>query len=177
MIDETEVMEKYIILLLGVVDRPVPSELHLEKELFIITRVNPQAAKYITFEKHYYGPFSVEVKDLVNNPFLYPGAFKVDKYGIRLTEKGKKAYEEIVKQNINNPRFKQLLQLLKMTRELYDKLTRDELLFLIYITYPEYAEKSKVYNELMRKKKVIAKELLNKGIITPERYKEIVEEN
>ena len=65
---------------------------------------------------------------------------------------------------------------MKLVREMYDKLSRDELLFLIYITYPEFREKSKVSEKLLapREKKRLASALLKKGIITKKRYEEIV---
>ena len=34
-LDELEIIERYILLLLGILDRPIPSSLHLQKELFV----------------------------------------------------------------------------------------------------------------------------------------------
>ncbi|MGQ4834479.1 MAG: hypothetical protein ACP6IS_11380, partial [Candidatus Asgardarchaeia archaeon] len=72
------------------------------------------------------------------------------------------------------PRFKQFLALMGMVRDLYDRLSVDELLFLIYITYPKYIKYSIKYKDLMRKKKSLAESLLRKGLITPKRYEEIL---
>ena len=64
----------------------------------------------------------------------------------------------------------------KMIRDLYDRLTTDELLLLVYHTYPEYKLKSKKSEELLspQNKSRIAKQLLSKGLITLKKYHEIV---
>jgi len=73
-----EIVERYIILLLGVVDRPIPSILHLEKEMFILTRANPKIASFIPFMKHYKGPYSDVINDLVKNPVYYTSAYRLE---------------------------------------------------------------------------------------------------
>jgi len=80
-LDELEVIERYIILLLGTVNRPVPSREHLQKELFILSRTNPKIASFITFEKHYEGPYSLDIDELLRNPMYYPEAYQIDKNG------------------------------------------------------------------------------------------------
>jgi hypothetical protein len=81
-----------------------------------------------------------------------------------------------VKKYSGNLKFKELLGMMKMIRELYDKLSRDELLFLIYITYPEYKQMSKISDELLstKRRKEIAGRLLKKGVITEGKYQELV---
>jgi uncharacterized protein YwgA len=86
---EIEVIERYIILLLAAIDRPIPSPEHLQKELFILSRAHPKIARFFTFEKHYEGPYSEDVKDLVNHPAYNVGAYQRDKEGRTwLTPKG-----------------------------------------------------------------------------------------
>lgn len=174
---EVEVTERYLILLLGAADRPISSLEHLQKELFVLSKANPKIAEFVSFEKHYKGPYSIEVADLINNPVYYPNAYQRDRNGKSwLNPEGKKIYEELVKRYSDDPRFKELIGMIKMIREMYDKLSREELLFMIYITYPDYKEKSKVSDELLSlpKRKEIAKKLLKKGMITEKRYKELV---
>ena len=177
LIDKLEIVEKYIILLLGVVNKPIPSILHLEKEMFILTRVNPRVEKFIPFIKHYKGPYSDVINDLVRNPIYYTKAYEIINGKIYLTQEGKKIFNELVKTHEKDERFRELLATLRMIRNLYDKLSEDELLLLIYTTYPEYTEKSKVTEELLSKKRrtQIARKLLKKGMITERRYKEILE--
>lgn len=177
---EIEVIERYILLLFGAVDRPIPSPEHLQKEMFILSKANPKIANFITFEKHHKGPYSGDVVDLVSNPLYHEGAYRWGHGGkIYLTPEGKKIYEDLVKNYSDNPKFKEMLGMIKMIRDLYDKLSTDELLFLIYVTYPEYKELSEISNELLSspKREEIAKKLLEKGVITEMRYTELVTYN
>lgn len=176
---EIEIIERYLILLLGVVDKPIPSREHLQKELFVLSRAHPKIANFITFEKHYEGPYSEDIADLINNPVYHIGAFYSSKGVIRLTAEGKRIFDDLVKNYSDNPKFKELLGMMKMVRELYDKLSIDELLFLVYVTYPDYKQMSKISDELLspQKRKEIAKRLLKKEIITTGRYSELIGEN
>lgn len=177
-LSEVEIMERYIILLLGVMDKSIPSLLHLEKELFILSRASPNVSRFITFMKHYYGPYSDDVRELVKNPVYYSGAYEYDGKRVNLTPEGREIYNNLIEEYSDNPRFNELIGILKMTRELYEKLSTEELLFLIYITYPEYREKSRVSEQLLSrdKKKELAQKLLRKGIITEDRYLEVLED-
>ncbi len=176
-LDELEVIERYIILLLGVKNKPIPSREHLQKELFILSKANPKISEYITFEKHYEGPYSIDVDDIIKNPTYYPGAIWIDKKGrCGLTPKGKNIYNKIIKKYSENLKFQALINSMKMIRKIYEKLSKDELLFIMYATYPEYREKSNLSDRLFSptKRKELAEKLLKKGVITKKRYKELV---
>jgi len=165
-----EIIERYIALLLGVEDRAIPSAYHVEKELFILSRANPNVARVLHFVPHSYGAYS----DVVRNIVYESDYIDIRNSRITLNAKGKRKFEELVKEYGGDPRFKHFLAKLKMIRNIYDKLSKDELLFLMYITYPEYRENSTYYEELIKRKKEIAQSLLRKGLITKKRYEEIV---
>jgi len=74
----------------------------------------------------------------------------------------------------DDPNFKKLHEAMKLIRKLYDKLSRDELLLLVYATYPEYKIKSNVYDRIYKKRKELAFSLLKKGLITRKRYEELI---
>jgi hypothetical protein len=177
-LNEFEIIERYMILILGVVDRSIPSREHLQKELFILSKAYPKASGFLKFKKHHKGPFSSEISELIDKPAYYVNAFSVDKRGrCSLTEKGKEIYEQIVKENSEDPQFKELLAAMKLIRELYDKLSKDELLFLMYVTFPEFRKRSIYFDKLLAKKKKLAKSLLKKGLITEKRFKELASYN
>ena len=178
-LDRLEVIERYIVLLLGVVDRPLPSLLHLEKELFILSRVNRAVRRFIKFEKHYKGPYSDVVNELVRNPLHHVDAFKIEDDRIFLTQKGRELFNRLVEEGRGDERFRRLLATLKMIRELYDRLSKEELLTLIYLSYPEYRERSDISERLLApdKRKETARKLLEKGLITEEKCREMVEES
>ena len=93
--DIINIIEKYIILLLGVVDRPVPSIWHVEKELFILSKSNPKIQQFFEFEKHYNGPYSQVLKEVVEEPLYYEGAFALNENGLYLTTSGKRIFEHV----------------------------------------------------------------------------------
>ncbi len=172
--DEFDAIERYLILLLGVINRPIPSSLLLQKELFVLSQSRASIQKFLKFLKHYKGPYSLEIQDLIESPMHYPDAFQVERGKIYLTENGRQIYEDLVQYYGNNLKSRRFLQAIKLVRTLYDRLSRDELLLLIYLTYPEYTEKSEEFDRVMRRRKVLARSLLKKGIITEQRYKEIL---
>lgn len=173
-LDRLEAIERYLILLLGVVDRPIPSKEHIQKELFVLSRANRIISEIFKFEGHYEGPFSPDLAEILESPVYFANAFARDKRGYWLTEKGKKIYDELVQKYYNDEKFRALLAAMKMARKLYNDLSVEELLFLIYVTYPEYREKSIRSKELLSKKRELAKRLLEKGLITEKRFMELI---
>lgn len=175
-LDIVKVIEKYLILLLGAVDRPISTQVHLQKEFFILSKTIPKISEYVVFEKHYKGPYSNDLKEVSNEPVYLSDCFTHDFDGFYLTDKGKDYYNKFVEFNTNDGKFIEFLAIVRMIRELYDKLSEEELLFLIYITYDEYTEYSAVSDKLLspNKKKYLANKLLKKGAITESRYKELM---
>lgn len=173
----TYAIEWYMVILLGVVDRPIPTELHLQKELFILSKTIEKVRNNIGYIKHHEGPYSVDLHDISKEPITFTRAYKKDcERGYILNNEGRAWFEKIVAKYSDDPEFIEELALCKMVREIYDRLSRDEMLLLIYSTYPEYTEASTVSERILdsRNKERLAKGLLNKGIITEERYKEII---
>ncbi|MGB8215903.1 MAG: hypothetical protein WCE94_01255 [Candidatus Methanoperedens sp.] len=175
-------LENFILLVLGMVDNKI-SLLHLEKEVFLLWNFHPQIKQYLTFIKHFRGPFSKEIQESILNPFylddywMYIPPKKGDNLSggyIELTNLGKKEYKRLVNKIREDDDLLHLLAGIKTVRELYDKLTKEELLLLIYDTFPVYIEKSKVYKDIESKKAKLAESLLNKGFIDLERYNSLL---
>lgn len=173
-----KVVEEYIISLLGVADKPLPSVWHLQKEFFILTKMNPNVQKLLNFVSHYEGPYSEILQESYKEPMCYEDIFETNKNNeITLTEEGKKIFNEIKNKYADNPKFTQFLQALKFLREIYDKLSKEELLFLMYLTYPSFIQYSNIYERLVKnpqRKKRICDSLLKKGVITIDRYEELI---
>lgn len=176
--DMLRIVEEYIVSLLGSKEKPCPTIWHLQKELFIFTKMNPKAQQLFNFVKHYEGPYSQILQDSIRGPMYHENAFATKSNGeICLTKDGMETFEDIKSKHINDVKFTKLLNSLKFIRDIYDKLTKEELLFLIYITYPEYIEFSNIYDRLVKnpeKRKQLSENLLKKGLITMERYKELI---
>ena len=147
--------------------------------MFMVSMANPKVGEFFDFKKHYNGPFSQKLQELTIEPFCFDNAYKFQtNSNVVLTDTGKKIFEDIVQEYKNNEKFSDLLKTLKMTREIYDKLSKDELLFLIYRTYPKYMEASNIHERLVidkEKRTQLANSLFSKGLITEERYDELKE--
>jgi hypothetical protein len=150
---------------------------HLQKELFILTNVKPRLKELISFDKHYMGFYSTELKELVDD-------LSIDEYverrddKIRLNERGRDYYNKICNKYNNDEKFRDLLIKMKMVRELYDRLTIEEFAILLYTKYEETVKASTLIDRLdYDEKHKIIEGLYKKGYITEKRYKELLASN
>lgn len=174
--DEAEFVERYMILLIGIEDKPVPSDLHLQKEIFLLSKFKESLAKSFDFNKHYFGPYSQVLDEALKNPAYFPTAFDFNEKNISLTKSGKDEFSKMKKDFAKENDFQIILSSVKLLRTLYDKLTYDELLLLIYETYPEYTEFSQVSDRILKNDNVrfrLIENIFSKGLITKERYEEL----
>jgi len=167
--DEIEEAEKKLILLLGLEEKPV-DELFIQKELFLLTQSLKELNSLFDFKKHYKGPFSEVIHDSLDYPVYFENSFLKIGNKFLLSEEGKKLFNEIsIKEK------KEILIALKLIRELYEKLDEDELLFIIYCSYPNFMEKSNkckfLFNEQIKIKLIAS--LLRKGLISEEKAEEL----
>ena len=164
--------------MLGAAEGPIPSPEHLQKEVFLLCEAVPKLKDLFLFEPHYKGPFSQSLYEEARDPFFNSSAYAYDSSGrLVLTVEGKRKYDSMARQYNSDARFGKVVQSMKLIRSLYDRLTRDELLLLIYVTYREYIVLSNVYDSLVRdpaRRKSLADSLLEKGAITEDRHKEIL---
>jgi hypothetical protein len=178
-------LEHLILLLLGARDQKT-SLLHLEKEAFFLWNFHPDIKKFMTFISHYRGPYSEEIQQVIRNPFnlincwtYIPPARNDTMSGgyVELTPQGRREYQRLYTASSANPQMEPILAAMKMVRELYDKLSLEELLLLIYDTYPEYQKKSDVFEVIRKAKKKLAENLVKKGFIDEERYEDLIAGN
>jgi hypothetical protein len=177
--ESIEFVEKYAILALGVKKEPIPSEVHIQKELFILSNVIPDVQLHFNFEKHYLGPFSRILNNVINAPMFVRNAFAIQKNKITLQESGQTEFEKILKEYTQQPKFTQLLSIMKLIRDIYDRLSNQEILFLVYETYPAFTEYSDISDYLLKNSVVrdrIITSLFSKGAITDQRFRELQEE-
>ena len=171
-------LEDLIILLLGSSPNPMPSRGHLQKEMFMLAKANPKLGPLIGFEPHYNGPYSPRLQEALFEPFHRAGAYKVDGAGrMSLTEEGKRIFDKKVSDAGPQSKLADLLIVAEMIRMLYDKLSVDELLFLICSTYPEETGHSNMRDSLFKDDSVrrrLADSLLKKDMITQGRHGELI---
>jgi hypothetical protein len=168
--DEEEIFRKKLIaLLLSGADKPIASKVNFQKELFLLIRAMPQFESLFDFMPHRLGPYSNSAEHVIeNNPEL----FVADKKGIYLSDEGVH-FSSTVQKEMRPENFEQLGQSIKFIRSVYDHLTDDELMFLIYMTYG-YTEKSDRFDALLKQRKQLADSLLHKKIITHQRHVELL---
>ncbi|GAB6285103.1 MAG: hypothetical protein STSR0009_13040 [Methanoregula sp.] len=168
--DEEETFRKKLIaLLLSGADKPIASKVNFQKELFLLIKAMPQFESIFDFMPHRLGPYSNSAEHSIeNNPEL----FVADNKGIYLSEEGK-LFSSSVQKEMHPEIFFALIQSITFIRSVYDHLTDDELMFLIYMTYG-YTEKSDRFDGLLKRRKQLADSLLRKKIVTHQRYVELL---
>jgi len=129
----------------------------------------PSFESLFDFIPHRLGPFSNSAEHIIeNNPEL----FVADRKGIYLSDEGKR-FSSSVKKEMHPENLDRLVQSIQFIRSIYDNLTDDEFMFLIYMTYG-FTEKSDRFEDLLKRKKQLADNLLRKKIITHQRYEELL---
>jgi hypothetical protein len=165
--------KELIILLLGVVDRPI-TIFHLQYELFVLneTKVDLNIInEYVeTIDNN------SNNNNNNNNNYNYSNTNYTNNNKIRLNEKGKTYYDEIHNKysssSNKHEKFKILLVVMKLIRNLYDKLTVEELAVLLY---EDITEASALVDGLNHKYKYkVIEGLYKKGYITEKRYRELL---
>lgn len=169
-----EDLERMIILLLGSGSGPVPSSGHLQREMYMLTKVDPGLGALFRFEPHSSGPHSPSLQRASLEPLRHEGAYEVGRHGgVCLTTEGRHAYEAMVSGNV---RMKGLAGAASFVRHVYDGIDADEFLFLISDAYSGTAELSGLddrYRDPEARRR-LADSLVDKGIITTERYGELI---
>ncbi|MEM3008184.1 MAG: hypothetical protein QXI71_04445 [Candidatus Bathyarchaeia archaeon] len=98
-IEQLNEVDKFILLLLGEKDfEPVPGQIHLQKEMYLLQNVFPQLQDETDFESYLLGPYSEivqnEEKELERSNLIH-----VRDGQIRLTSEGKSVFQELVKRS------------------------------------------------------------------------------
>ena len=105
-----------------------------------------------------------------------PGAWKRSDNGIALSLEGRKVFKELVSLFNGDEHFSMLLESIKLIRRMYDRLSRDELLLLVFLTYPDYVAESPYSADIYARKESLASSLHSRGLITDGRYDEIIKD-
>lgn len=174
-------LENSVLLVLGANKKKI-SMLLLEKIFFVLKLKEISGYTEFEFHPHIMGEYSEQLEDAVINPEYLKGAWKYtppgmdDHYSgghIVLTESGRDLYKQSIQSSGADEDFKGYLKNIRAVRKAYNEYSDAEMLMLSYNTFPKYAEKSLLYDEIYDKREVIAKKLLKKGRIDKERYREL----
>ena len=85
---------------------------------------------------------------------------------VRLTDEGLHLYQEQFKEMLAQEKMRSLLAGIQIVRSLYDELSAEELLLVIYDAYPEFRTNSEVAAEIYAKREAITAKLAKRGIVS-----------
>lgn len=168
-------LEWLILLVLGAAPEREISILHLEKEVFLLWEFHPYIPQFITFVAYQRGPYSSDVRDAITDPYYLteeweyrPPAKKDDLTGgfVSLTPQGITKYKDYYARMLKKEKMRSLLAGIRIVRTTYDELSPEELLLLIYDTYPDFRTKSEVAKEIYDQREIIVEKLYKRGIIS-----------
>jgi predicted HTH domain antitoxin len=144
---------------------PVRGKLSLQKQMFVLAK-NLGIEDEALFEPHHYGPYS-EVLDADLEQLTLMNLVQVDS-NIRITDEGRRVAEEI-KKRVEEEKLK----LIDEVKEWLNDLNEEELMALVYFTFPEMATASRKLNEIIKKRTELAISLYSKGKVSLEKAAEI----
>ncbi len=157
---EGDMVRKYSLLLLSANNSErIKGKTKFMKELFLISKNVPELEYEADFDAYDYGPHSdygsvaleeFEVLNLVDTTD-----------GYKLTDLGKKI-AAMLKKHMSKDR----LEMIEDIKQLCNDLSADEILALVYYTYPEMTTESLVKDGINNKRRRIALSLLKKGKIS-----------
>lgn len=160
--DIQEVRENLVLLLLGTSESERHSMLQIQKEFFYLWRSSELIRPLIKFIAHYRGPYSEGLKETITSPMYlenlwdYSPPCSRDKLTggfIQINAKGKREFDRMmrkIKENKNEDMI-QLIAAMRLLHDLYDKLSSEEFLLLVYVNpdNKEFIKKSEIYDHIV----------------------------
>ena len=171
--DMSELQKIMVILLYSNDEEPIigktkfDKELKLQKEVFLVSQNIPEIGKESSFDADYYGPYSETVAEEFKGLAL-DDVVQDNQTSIRLLPLGKGIAKELIKEY-----NKKILDIVSDFKKLLNNMSQEEILTLIYTSFPDYTEESVVKEDVMKNRIKVAIQLYKKGKISLERASEI----
>lgn len=160
--DSQEVREHLVLLLLGTCESGLHSMLQIQKEFFNLWQSSERIKPLINFIAHYRGPYSDGLKDTVVAPMYLENLWdyippsnrdKLTGGFIRINDNGKKEFESFIRlvKEKDNKELIQLIAAMRLLHDLYDNLSTEELLLMVYINpnNVDFITKSEIYDSIV----------------------------
>lgn len=163
-----DIVKKYSLLLLNAIDNePIKGKTRFMKELFLISKNILELEEITDFEADNYGPSSDYVSNVLEDLEVVKLLNKINgRY--MLTDSGKEIVDTIKKDISENE-----VDMIEDMKRLCNNLNTDEILALVYYTYPEMTIESLVKDKIESKREKIALSLLKKGKVSIGKASEI----
>lgn len=165
--EQLDLLHRYILALLGAQEQAiVPEELHLQKELWVISRNNEKLAERCDFQPYLKGPYS-ETADHALVELRNLGLITFGQYGkrdLKLTPTGRKSVERLMEKMPAKAR-----ELVEDAKGLLNDLSETELLVFTYFTYPDMTEWSVVLDKAVKNRVDVARKLYEREKVSLEK--------
>ena len=164
--EDIEPIERYLFLLLfapdssGRFSHPIRGNTWLQKQMFVLSKLNDQLAEDTEFDAYAMGAYSDTLAE-VQDQFYISGFAERDNEEMRLTLDGRREAEKVWSHASDTER-----KTVTMVKTWLNDLTFNELLAVIYGMYPESASKSEVKPQVDARLPDLAVNLLRKGKVT-----------
>jgi uncharacterized protein YwgA len=142
---------------------PLKGELAFQKEMFLIADYIEKIRELAKFIPHTFGPYSEAAESGMRN--LKSRGLVEEKYheyhitpnGVAVLNKAKSAFTD------------EQVKAIQGYKEFLNDLSRDEILLFSYVSYPDFIEKSAVYERVIRKRIPTAISLYKKEKVSLEK--------
>ena len=158
--DLSEVKKNLLLLLSANSCKPINGKLWYQKELFLLAKNNKKLEEGADFEAYFLGPYS-ELAEAEMEELVQLGVVRNVGSTYILTDIGKEIAHSVLKET-----SKSELVLVEDVKNFFSTLSKDQLLLFIYLSYPEMAEDSIEFKELLPRRKEIAISMYRQGKIS-----------
>ena len=169
-IDDLDIVERYMILLLGVKDfEPVRNRAYLQREMYVMSQMFENLSVKTNYQPYFLGPYSATVSGSITSlTNLELIRMKTDR--IELTRSGKQCFTML--KNIAN---EQTIQKIAESKVYLNDLSTDELSVIIHFSY---LSKHETLNDedVLKSRKQIAVSLYQKNKVDAQKAADIAGE-
>lgn len=169
-IDDLDIVERYMILLLGVKDfEPVLNRAYLQREMYVMSQMFENLSVKTNYQPYFLGPYSATVSGSITSlTNLELIRMKTDR--IELTRSGKQCFTML--KNIAN---EQTIQKIAESKVYLNDLSTDELSVIIHFSY---LSKHETLNDedVLKSRKQIAVSLYQKNKVDAQKAADIAGE-
>jgi len=156
----SEVKKNLLLLLSANSCTPINGKLWYQKELFLLSKNNKELEEEADFEAYFLGPYS-ELAEAEMEELVQLGVVKKIGSTYVLTDIGKDIAHSVLKDT-----SKSELDLVEDVKNFFSSLSKDQLLLFVYISYPNMAEDSIEFKELLPRRREIAISMYRQGKIS-----------
>ena len=170
-LEDLSELKAYIIILLNANNKEaIKGKTWFQKELFLVAKNIKEVEEDASFTPDMFGPFSENAQEQLEELELDKVVIE-DGAKVCLSELGSQ-----IAQKLEQKIPKQKLNMISEFKSLLNDLTDEEVLTLIYFTFPEFTEESLVAAKIKKNRKRVAIKLYEKNKISLQKAAEIAGE-